>query len=66
MVTDTKKNYVYQMLYQMLNIISPLITAPYIARVLGAEGIGTYSYTQNIVNYFLIMVYILRVYLRVS
>lgn len=55
MAISTKKNYIYQMLYQILNIISPLITAPYIARMLGADGIGTYSYTQNIVNYFLMI-----------
>ena len=30
----------------------PLISAPYISRVIGAEGLGTYSYTYSIVSYF--------------
>ena len=33
------KNYVYNVSYQIINIIIPLITAPYISRTLGAENI---------------------------
>ena len=40
--------------YQILLIILPLITAPYISRVLGSTGIGTYSFTVNVVQYFVI------------
>ena len=47
-----KKNYVYNLLQQVLNLITPLITTPYISRVLGVEGIGIYSYTSSIVFYF--------------
>jgi len=36
-------------------MILPLLTIPYIARVIGAEGIGIYSYTYSIVNYFLLV-----------
>ena len=49
-----KKNYVYQSLYQLLIIILPLITAPYISRILGAENVGIYSYTYIIANYFVV------------
>ena len=35
-------------------MILPLITAPYIARVLGAERIGIYSYTYSIAYYFVL------------
>ena len=49
-----KKNYIYNLLYQVLAIISPLITTPYISRVLGAEGIGEYSYGLSIATYFAI------------
>ena len=41
---SVKINFIYQSAYQILNIILPLITTPYISRVLGAEGIGIYSY----------------------
>ncbi|RGC52540.1 flippase [Absiella sp. AM29-15] len=47
-----KKNFLYSTFYQILVILIPLITAPYISRVLGAEGIGIYSYTLSIQTYF--------------
>ncbi len=47
-----KKNYAYQTAYQLLMIILPLILAPYISRVLGAENIGIYSYTDSVAKYF--------------
>ena len=42
------KNYIYNTLYQVLSIIAPLITAPYVSRVLHSEGVGLYSYTNTI------------------
>lgn len=38
--------------YQLLHILIPIITAPYISRVLGAEGIGIYAFTNSIVVLF--------------
>lgn len=49
-----KSNIFYQIIYQILTLIVPLITAPYIARVLGKTGLGTYSYTYAIANYFVL------------
>ncbi len=46
-------NFLYQLLYQILGLILPLITVPYTSRVLGVEGIGTYSYSFAIVSYFM-------------
>lgn len=48
------KNYIYNLLYQILVLIVPLITTPYISRVLGAENIGIYSYTISIATYFVL------------
>lgn len=48
------KNYIYNLAYQILTLILPLITTPYISRVLGAENIGIYSYTYSILSYFLL------------
>lgn len=45
-------NYIYNAAYQILLMIMPLITSPYISRVLGVENIGVYSYTYSIVFYF--------------
>lgn len=50
--SSVKANVVYQMVYEILALLLPLITSPYIARVLGAEKIGIYSYTYSIVYYF--------------
>ncbi len=47
-----KMNFAYNVIYQMLLIILPLITSPYISRTLGATGIGIYSYTYSVVYYF--------------
>ena len=51
-MSKLKKNLGYQTIYQILNTCIPLITSPYLARVLGAEKQGVFSYTQSIVNYF--------------
>lgn len=46
------KNYIYNASYQVLALITPLITTPYLSRVLEADGIGVYSFTTSIVSYF--------------
>ena len=48
------KNYIYNLCYQILIVVLPIITTPYISRVLGAENIGIYSYTYSIVSYFIL------------
>lgn len=48
------KNYIYTLLYQLSAFAIPLITTPYIARVLGADGIGISSYTHSITTYFIL------------
>lgn len=47
-----KKNILLSGLYQILTLLMPLITAPYIARVLGPEGVGISSFTTSIETYF--------------
>lgn len=49
-----KKNYIYNLIYQSLTLILPLVTTPYLSRILGSEPIGIYSYTYSIVSYFLL------------
>lgn len=46
------RNYLYNAGYQVLAIILPLITAPYISRVLGAHGVGINAYTNSLMTYF--------------
>lgn len=49
------ENYVLNLIYQMLTILLPIITTPYLSRVLGAENIGIYGYTISIVTYFTLL-----------
>lgn len=48
------ENYFYNLLYQLLILVVPLVTTPYVSRVLGAKGVGTFSYTNSIVQYFIL------------
>ena len=54
-MTSVKKNFAYNIVYQILLIILPLITAPYISRVLGPERIGIATYAHSIANYFVLL-----------
>ena len=47
-----KVNFLLNSAYQILLVITPLVTAPYLSRVLGASQTGVFSYTQSIANYF--------------
>lgn len=49
---SVKKNFALSTAYQILTLLTPFITAPYVSRVLGADGIGIYSYTCSIQMYF--------------
>ena len=49
-----KKNLIYNVSYQILILAVPFITSPYVSRVLGPEGLGTYSVTTAIAKYFTI------------
>lgn len=48
------KNFLYNIIYQLLTFFVPLITVPYVSRVLGAENVGIYSYTYSIVYIFML------------
>lgn len=54
-MSQIKKNFIYNVLYQILILILPLVTVPYISRILGVRGVGIYSYTYSIVSYFILI-----------
>lgn len=58
--TSIKKNISYQIVYEVLVILLPFITSPYVSRVLGAENIGEYSYSYS-VAYFFVMISMLGI-----
>lgn len=55
MSKSVTKNFLYNASYQLLTLITPFITTPYLSRVLGPKGIGLYSYTSSIVAYFILL-----------
>lgn len=49
---NLKKNYLYNTAYQILAIVAPLITTPYVSRTLGVDGVGKYNYAYSIAYIF--------------
>ncbi|NRO45759.1 hypothetical protein IMAU30034_01958 [Lactobacillus helveticus] len=42
-------------LMSVLNLLFPLITFPYISRVLSVQGIGIYNFSNTYVSYFILI-----------
>ena len=40
---STKKNAAYNVAYRMFSVLLPLVTAPYLSRVVGTDGVGLYA-----------------------
>lgn len=51
-INKTISNILFNVIYQVLTLVIPLITAPYIARTLGAESVGIYSYSTSVASMF--------------
>ena len=49
-----KKNFFYNGLLTVANYLFPLITYPYVSRVLGVSNIGICNFVDSIVNYFIL------------
>lgn len=52
MKNSIEKNSLFNIIYNVSNIIFPLIISMYVSRILGPEGMGQVSYAQNIASYF--------------
>ena len=48
-------NYIYNTIFTCLNLLFPIITLPYISRIIGVDGIGKVNFSNSIVNYFLMI-----------
>lgn len=46
------KNSIMNVIYQVANLLFPMITSMYVSRILMPDGVGQVSYAQNIVSYF--------------
>lgn len=49
------RNFFYNTASQIISVLTPLITVPYLSRILGAEGIGLVSFSQSVVAYFVLI-----------
>lgn len=49
------KNYLYNVFYQVFVLLVPFITIPYLARILGPTGVGINSYTNSIIQIFILV-----------
>ncbi len=49
-----KKNFIYQISYNILLLVVAFVLSPYLARVLGAEALGIYAYHYVIADYFVL------------
>lgn len=49
------KNYLYNAGYQILLMLAPVLTTPYISRVLGAHNNGINTYTNGWVTFFYLL-----------
>lgn len=53
-MSSIKKNFVYSSILTVSNYIFPLLTYPYISRVLGVSNIGVCNFIDSIINYFIL------------
>lgn len=53
MGSDIKKNYIYNVIYRLSICVLPLVVTPYVARVLGAEQVGIYTFSSTVACYFI-------------
>ena len=54
-MASVKKNFCYNLILTFCNYLFPLITYPYVSRVLGVERIGACNFVDGIVNYFVLL-----------
>lgn len=54
-MASVRRNFIYSVAYQLLTYLTPLLTTPYLSRVLGPDGIGEYSLGNNLAQYFALL-----------
>ena len=53
-MTSLKKNFFYSSLLTTANYIFPLLTFPYVSRVLGVSNVGIVNFVDSVINYFIL------------
>lgn len=50
-----KKNFIWNAVLQVSSLVFPLITYPYVSRIIGSDGIGKTSFATSVITYFSII-----------
>ncbi len=53
-----KINYLYNFISQILTLLIPFLTAPYLARIFHESGSGQIAYANNIITYFMMVAHL--------
>lgn len=53
-MSKIKKNFGYNLVLTVCNYLFPLLTYPYVSRVLGVSNIGICNFVDSIINYFIL------------
>lgn len=54
-IPSLKWNIVLNVTKTLMSVIFPLITFPYVSKILGVENIGKYNFSKSIISYFLLL-----------
>lgn len=51
---NAKRNYLYNVISELITTLIPLITTPYVTRILDRDGMGAYGYAMTVAAYFVL------------
>lgn len=54
-IGSIKRNFVYNIMLNILNITYPLITAPYISRILGPNNLGIVNFATSVASWYVVV-----------
>jgi len=54
-LSSIKKNFIYNTILAVTQVVFPLIIFPYVSRILGAQGIGKVSFVESICRYLMLL-----------
>lgn len=55
-MTSIKKNFIYNILLALSQVFFPLVTFPYVTRILGPESLGVVSFVDSYAGYFILII----------
>lgn len=54
-VNSIKKNFFFNLIFTLSNVVFPILTFPYVSRILGPDGIGKVQFVSSFVQYFVFL-----------